>query len=75
MSEENIDLRDEQEVSEESTPDMSYDKKGEEGKALAASDKASDGTKPAPARKGDKKNSEAQQKVKSGDPDKHSESV
>ena len=75
MSEENYDLRDEQEVSEESTPDMSYDKKGEEGKALAASDKAAGGTKPAPARKGDKKNSEAQQKIKSGDPDKHSESV
>ena len=33
---------DEQEVdvAEDATPDMSYDKKGEEGKALAATDKA-----------------------------------
>ena len=75
MSENNLNLLDEQEVSEESTPDMSYDKKGEEGKALSASDKAAGGTKPAPARKGDKKNSEKQQKIKAGDPDKHSESV
>jgi hypothetical protein len=72
---EHEELLDELEVSEESTPDMSYDKKGEEGKSVAAADKAGDATKPAPARKGDKKNSEAQQKIKAGDPDKHSESV
>jgi len=74
MSElENHDLLDEQEVAEESTPDMSYDAKGEEGKALAAADKAADGTKQSPGRKGDKKNSEAKQKVVAGDPDKHSD--
>jgi len=57
---------DEQEVAEESTPDMSYDEKGEEGKALAASDKAAKGGKSASARKGDKKNSEAMPKSKAG---------
>jgi hypothetical protein len=67
---ENLDLLDEQE-----TPDMSYDKKGDEGKALASTDKAAKGTSQAPARKGDKKNSDSQEKVKAGDPDKHSESV
>ena len=45
---------------------MSYDKKGEEGKALAATDKAAKGGKTAPARKGDKKNSEAMPKSKAG---------
>ena len=57
---------DEQEVAEESTPDMSYDKKGDEGKALVATDKAAKGGKSAPARKGDKKNSEAMPKSKAG---------
>ena len=57
---------DEQEVAEDSTPDMSYDKKGDEGKALAASDKAAKGGKTAPARKGDKKNSDAMPKSKAG---------
>ena len=57
---------DEQEVAEESTPDMSYDKKGDEGKALAATDKAAKSGKSAPARKGDKKNSEAMPKSKAG---------
>ena len=57
---------DEQEVAEDATPDMSYDKKGDEGKALAASDKAAKGGKTAPARKGDKKNSEAMPKSKAG---------
>ena len=61
----NVDL-DEQEVAEESTPDMSYDKKGDEGKALAATDKAAKGGKSAPARKGDKKNSDAMPKGKAG---------
>ena len=68
MSEENFDLLDEQEVevSEDATPDMSYDKKGEEGKALAATDKAASAGKTAPARKGDKKNSDAMPKSKAG---------
>jgi hypothetical protein len=47
-------------------PDMSYDKKGEEGAALAATDKAAKSGKSAPARKGDKKNSEAMPKSKAG---------
>jgi len=59
MSEENFDLLDEQEVdvSEDATPDMSYDKKGEPGKAVAATDAAEEPGKSAPARKGDKKKS------------------
>jgi hypothetical protein len=57
---------DEQEVAEDATPDMSYDKKGEEGASLAATDKAAKGGKSAPARKGDKKNSEAMPKSKAG---------
>ena len=61
----NVDL-DEQEVAEDATPDMSYDKKGEEGKALAATDKAAKSGKSAPARKGDKKNSDAMPKGKAG---------
>ena len=63
----NVDL-DEQEVdvSEDATPDMSYDKKGEEGAALAATDKAAKSGKSAPARKGDKKNSDAMPKGKAG---------
>ena len=61
----NVDL-DEQEVAEESTPDMSYDNKGDEGKALAATDKAAKSGKSAPARKGDKKNSDAMPKGKAG---------
>jgi len=74
MSElENHDLLDEQEVAEESTPDMSYDKKGEEGKAVAAADNAATATKQSPGRKGDKKNGEAKQKVVAGDPDKTSD--
>lgn len=68
MSEENFDLLDEQEVdvSEEKTPDMSYDKKGEPGKAVAATDDAEEPGKKAPARKGDKKNSDAMPKSKAG---------
>ena len=68
MSEENFDLLDEQEVevSEESTPDMSYDKKGEPGKSVAAVDKAEEPGKKAPARKGDKKNSDPMPKSKAG---------
>ena len=50
----------------ESHPDMSYDKKGEEGPALAAADKAAKSGKKAPARKGDKGNSEPMPKSKAG---------
>jgi len=59
---------DEQEVdvAEEATPDMSYDKEGDEGKSLAATDKAAKSGKTAPARKGDKKNSEPMPKSKAG---------
>ena len=68
MSDYEKDLLDEQEVdvSEEAMPDMSYDKKGEEGPSLAATDKAAKSGKPAPARKGDKKNSEPMPKSKAG---------
>jgi hypothetical protein len=69
-------LLDEQEVAEEKTPSMSdYDEKGDEGKAIGSVDKAAKSGKPAPGRKGDKKNSEGQEKIKAGDPDRHSESV
>ena len=62
MSEENIEVTlDEQEV-----PDMSYDKKGEEGPALAATDKAAKSGKKSPARKGDKANSQPMPKSKAG---------
>jgi hypothetical protein len=68
MSEENFDLLDEQEVdvSEEKTPDMSYDKKGEPGKSVASVDKAEEPGKKSPARKGDKKNSDPMPKSKAG---------
>jgi hypothetical protein len=68
MSEENFDLLDEQEVgvSEDATPDMSYDKKGEPGKAVAATDAAEEPGKSAPARKGDKKKSDPMPKSKAG---------
>jgi len=68
MSEENFDLLDEQEVevSEDATPDMSYDKKGEEGASLAATDKAAKSGKKAPARKGDNTNSDPMPKTKAG---------
>jgi hypothetical protein len=76
MSEyDNEELLDEQEVSEESAPDMSYDTKGDEGKSLSATDKAAKSGKKAPARKGDKSNSQGKEKVQAGDPEKHSESV
>ena len=61
MENENIDNLDEQE-----TPDMSYDKKGAEGPALAAADKAAKSGKKAPARKGDKGKSDPMPKSKAG---------
>lgn len=65
MSEYEKDLLDEQEVdvSEEATPDMSYDKKGEEGDAINAKKKAEDATKKAPARKGDNQKQDAPNKA------------
>jgi len=65
MSEYEKDLLDEQEVdvSEEATPDMSYDKKGEEGAAIAAKKKAEDQTSKAPARKGDNQKQDAPNKA------------
>ena len=62
MSEEHIDVN----LDEQETPDMSYDKKGEEGASLAAVDKAAKSGKKAPARKGDKSNSEPMPKSKAG---------
>jgi hypothetical protein len=53
-------------LDESETPDMSYDKKGEEGKALAATDKAAKSGKKAPARKGDKGTSDPMPKSKAG---------
>jgi hypothetical protein len=76
MSEYDNDLLDEQEVAEEKTPSMSdYDSKGDEGAALGSVDKAAKSGGSAKARKGDKKNSEGKEKLKAGDPDRHSESV
>ena len=50
----------------ESHPDMSYDKKGEEGAALSSVDKAAKAGKKAPARKGDKGTSDPMPKSKAG---------
>lgn len=72
MSEKENNILDE--LEEESMPDMSYDEKGEEGRAVKSVDAAASSGKSAPARKGDKKNSEKKEKIKAGDPDKHSES-
>jgi hypothetical protein len=65
MSDIEKDLLDEQEVdvSEEATPDMSYDKKGAEGDSIAAKKKAEDATKKAPARKGDNQKQDAPNKA------------
>ena len=54
------------EVSEEATPDMSYDEKGAEGDALNSVDKAAKGSKKAPALKGSKENGEKMAKSKTG---------
>ena len=62
MSEEHIDVN----LDEQETPDMSYDKKGEEGPSIASVDKAAKSGKKAPARKGDKSNSEPMPKSKAG---------
>jgi len=69
MSDYEKDLLDEQEVdvSEDATPDMSYDEKGAEGDAVKSVDKAADAGKASPARKGDKKEGEkAMPKSKAG---------
>ena len=53
-------------LDESETPDMSYDKKGEEGPALAATDKAAKSGKKAPARKGDNSKQDPMPKSKAG---------
>ena len=61
-------ILDEQEVdvSEEKTPDMSYDEKGEPGDAVKSVEKAADQGKKAPALKGSKENGEKMAKSKTG---------
>ena len=61
-------ILDEQEVdvSEEKTPDMSYDEKGAEGDAIKSVEKAADQGKKAPALKGSKENGEKMAKSKTG---------
>lgn len=60
MEDQNIELRDEQEVAE------GHDMKNAEAQSVAATDKAADATSKAPARKGDKSNSEPMPKTKAG---------
>ena len=61
-------ILDEQEVdvSEEKTPDMSYDEKGAEGDAIKSVEKSADQGKKAPALKGSKENGEKMAKSKTG---------
>ena len=58
MEDKSVELRDESEVVE------GHDMKNAEAQSVAATDKAADATSPAPARKGDKKNSEPMPKTK-----------
>jgi len=60
MEDQNIELRDEQEVAE------GHDMKNAEAQSVAATDKAADATSKAPARKGDNSNSEPMPKTKAG---------
>jgi len=62
MEDQNIELRDEQEVAEAKGHDM----KNAEAQSVASVDKASDATGKAPARKGDNSNSEPMPKTKAG---------
>lgn len=62
MEDQNIELRDEQEVAEAKGHDM----KNAEAQSIAATDKAADATSKAPARKGDNSNSEPMPKTKAG---------
>ena len=62
MEDQNIELRDEQEVAEAKGHDM----KNAEAQSVASVDKASDATGKAPARTGDKSNSEPMPKTKAG---------
>jgi len=61
-------ILDEQEVdvSEDKTPDMSYDEKGEPGSAVKSVEKSADQGKKAPALKGSKENGEKMAKSKTG---------
>jgi hypothetical protein len=63
MDVENVELHDELEVVGEAKVDPDA---GTEAQSVAATDKAGDSTKQAPARKGDKKNSEPMPKTKAG---------
>ena len=60
MEDQNIELRDEQEVAE------GHDMKNAEAQSIASVDKAGDATSKAPARTGDKSNSEPMPKTKAG---------
>ena len=60
MEDQNIELRDEQEVAE------GHDMKNAEAQSIASVDKAGDATDKAPARKGDNSNSEPMPKTKAG---------
>jgi hypothetical protein len=62
MEDQNIELRDEQEVAEAKGHDM----KNAEAQSVAATDKAANATSKAPARKGDNSNSEPMPKTKAG---------
>ena len=62
MEDQNIELRDEQEVAEAKGHDM----KNAEAQSVAATAKAADATSKAPARTGDKSNSEPMPKTKAG---------
>jgi len=62
MEDQNIELRDEQEVAEAKGHDM----KNAEAQSIAATDKAANATTKAPARTGDKSNSEPMPKTKAG---------
>lgn len=62
MEDQNIELRDEQEVAEAKGHDM----KNAEAQSVASVDKAADATDKAPARTGDKSNSEPMPKTKAG---------
>jgi len=62
MEDQNIELRDEQEVAEAKGHDM----KNAEAQSVASVDKAGDATGKAPARKGDNSNSEPMPKTKAG---------
>lgn len=70
MDQNEVELHDDEQDIVESKMDPDA---GTEEMSMASVDKAEGQTKPAPARRGDKKNSEPKQKVKTAGPEKHSE--